>query len=92
MIEQTNDAAIVAEVLQSFEGYNRALDEGDVDALNGYFWNAASTVRFGPTETLFGFDAIAAFRSGKWKGSGGGRASIGSPSPRSAMMSPPPTR
>lgn len=68
-----DDADVIAEVRQSFEAYNSALDRDDVAALNGFFWNSPSTVRFGPTENLFGFGEITAFRSGKWKGTGGGR-------------------
>jgi len=67
MIEQTNDADVVEEVRAQFTAYNAALDAGDAEALNGFFWNSASTVRFGPTETLFGIDSIAAFRLGQWK-------------------------
>jgi hypothetical protein len=69
MIEDTDDAELVAEVRARFTAYNAALDAGDAEALNGFFWNSASTVRFGPTETLFGFDSIAAFRRGTWKAS-----------------------
>ncbi|MBQ0819978.1 DUF3225 domain-containing protein [Microvirga sp. HBU67558] len=68
MIEQTNDPEIVAEVLQSFTRYNQALDAGDTAALNSFFWNSSSTVRFGPSENLFGFEEIAVFRSSRWKG------------------------
>ncbi len=70
MIEQTNDAGIVEEVRQAFLAYNLALDGGDTEALNGFFWNSPSTVRFAPTETLFGYDQIANFRSKQWKGGG----------------------
>ncbi|CAN7642302.1 AtzH-like domain-containing protein [Neorhizobium sp. LjRoot104] len=73
MIKDVNNADVIAEVRKSFDDYNSALDSGDVEALNGFFWNSASTIRFGPTENLFGFEEIAAFRSGKWKGSGGSR-------------------
>jgi len=73
MIEKINDAGVVAEVLDSFTRYNKALDDGDAEALNGFFWNSDSTIRFGPSETLFGYGEISAFRSKKWKGSGGGR-------------------
>ena len=69
MIEDTNNADVVEEVRARFTAYNAALDAGDAEALNGFFWNSSSTVRFGPTETLFGFDSIAAFRRGAWKAS-----------------------
>ncbi len=54
------------EVADAFERYNAALDAGDVDALNGFFWKAAETVRFGPSENLFGHEAITQFRSRRW--------------------------
>ncbi len=73
MIETINDAATVAAVRDCFERYNQALEAGDADALNGFFWQSPATVRFGPAETLVGYDQIAAFRSGKWKGTAGGR-------------------
>lgn len=73
MIEQIDDARVVTEVLDCFERYNKALDDGDTEALNGFFWKSGSTIRFGPGETLFGYEEIATFRSKRWKGGGGGR-------------------
>jgi ketosteroid isomerase-like protein len=73
MIEPNSDPAVVAEVRAAFEAYNAALGAGDVDALNGHFWNSPSTVRFGPTENLFGFEEISAFRSGRWQKTEGAR-------------------
>jgi len=73
MIGTLNAQDTVAAVRDCFERYNAALDTGDTEALNGFFWNSPSTIRFGPTETLIGYEAIAAFRSRKWKGAPGGR-------------------
>ncbi len=73
MIGEIDTEATVAAVRDRFERYNAALDQGDVEALNGFFWNSPATIRFGPTETLFGYEAIAAFRSRTWKGTAGGR-------------------
>ncbi|MYZ48626.1 AtzH-like domain-containing protein [Propylenella binzhouense] len=73
MIEEIDNEETVAEVRDCFLRYNRALDAGDVDALNGFFWNSPATVRFGPGETLFGYDAIAGFRSNRWRGAGPAR-------------------
>lgn len=73
MIGEINEAAAVAAVRGCFEAYNAALDKGDVAALNGFFWNSPLTVRFGPSETLFGYESIASFRSQKWRGSAAGR-------------------
>ena len=74
MIASVNDPDIKAEVRSAFEGYNVALAAGDVEKLNEFFWNSASTVRFGPTENLFGFAEISSFRSSRWKLTGGNRA------------------
>ena len=73
MIGGGDTETTVAAVRECFERYNAALDQGDVEALNGFFWDSPSTIRFGPTETLFGYEAIAAFRSRTWKGAAGGR-------------------
>ncbi len=73
MIGELDTEATVAAVRDCFERYNAALDRGDVEALNGFFWNSPSTIRFGSTETLFGYEAIAAFRARTWKGTTGGR-------------------
>src|SRR3981081_926856 len=67
MIEKINSATIVEEVLSQFKAYNEALDAGDAEALNRFFWESPSTVRFGPTETLFGIQSIVEFRLKQWK-------------------------
>ena len=69
MIENVNAASIVDEIREQFTAYNTALDSGAVGLLNGFFWDSPSTVRFGPTETLFGKDSIASFRLQRWKAS-----------------------
>ncbi len=66
MIEKIDSANIVEEVLFHFKAYNKALDAGDAEALNRFFWDSSSTVRFGPTETLFGIQSIAEFRVKRW--------------------------
>ena len=63
---QVNIPEVVAEVADAHERYNKAIDEGDVAALNGFFKNAPQTLRYGPAENLFGHDAISSFRSNKW--------------------------
>jgi hypothetical protein len=70
MSHEVNLPEIVAEVRQSFERYNVAIESGDTDALNGFFWNSPNTVRFGNGEHLFGHAEIASFRSGVWKPGG----------------------
>ena len=67
MTEPTNIPDVVAEVTDSFQRYNQAIEAGDSAALNGFFWNSPLTLRFGPKEHLFGYDEIANFRTGAWK-------------------------
>jgi hypothetical protein len=69
MIENINTASVVDEISARFTSYNDALDAGDADVLNAFFWDSSSTARFGPTETLFGKDSIANFRLKQWKAS-----------------------
>lgn len=64
-----NAPLIVREVQAAFAAYERALMENDLDALDALFWNSTFTVRFGPGQNLYGFDAIAAFRVGRVGGS-----------------------
>lgn len=73
MIETINNPDIVDEIRGQFTSYNAALDAGSADVLNACFWDSPSTVRFGPTETLFGKDSIARFRLQKWKAPGQSR-------------------
>ena len=64
-----NAPLIVHEVRAAFEAYERALMENDLDALDALFWDSTFTVRFGPGQNLYGFEAIAAFRVGRVGGS-----------------------
>ncbi len=56
---------VKAEVEAAFAAYERALVGNDVAALDGFFLDAATTIRFGGSENLFGFAAIAAFRAAR---------------------------
>lgn len=60
---QINLPEVVAEVQAVFERYETALVSNDVAVLDELFWNSPQTVRYGVTENLYGYDAIAAFRS-----------------------------
>jgi ketosteroid isomerase-like protein len=62
---EINIPEVVAEVTQAFQRYERALVNNDVAVLDALFWNNTCTLRFGITENLYGYDAIAAFRSGR---------------------------
>jgi hypothetical protein len=60
-----NDPDVVAEVTAAFQRYEQALVGNDVATLDELFWNSPHTLRFGLFENLYGYDAIAGFRSGR---------------------------
>jgi hypothetical protein len=64
-----NDPMVVAEVTAEFERYEVALLGNDIATLNGLFWNSPLTLRYGVGERLYGYDAIAAFRTARAGGS-----------------------
>ena len=53
----------IADVRAVFDRYEQALMRNDPAVLDEIFWADPRTVRFGITETLFGHDAIRAFRA-----------------------------
>ena len=58
-----NQESALAEVKTVFARYETALVTNDVVALDHLFWNSEHTVRYGASETLYGFQEIAAFRA-----------------------------
>jgi hypothetical protein len=56
---------IHAEVVAAFERYETALTTNDVAVLDELFKAAPTTVRYGVTENLYGYDEIAAFRAAR---------------------------
>ncbi|MEM7523684.1 MAG: oxalurate catabolism protein HpxZ [Pseudomonadota bacterium] len=60
-----NDPTTVAAVRDAFDHYERALMDNDLATLDALFWDHPQTTRYGPRETLYGFDAIQAFRKGR---------------------------
>lgn len=56
---------VVAEVRAEFERYEKALGENDVATLNATFRKDPRTIRYGGTESLYGYDEIAAFRAAR---------------------------
>ena len=58
-----NDPAVVAEVTDAFERYERALLAHDADELDAMFVASAKTVRYGVAEIQHGIDEIRAFRA-----------------------------
>ncbi|MET0547130.1 MAG: oxalurate catabolism protein HpxZ [Caulobacterales bacterium] len=64
-----NDAETLAEVEAAFAAYEAALMANDLTTLDALFWDSPLTIRFGPGQNLYGFEAIAAFRVGRVGGS-----------------------
>jgi hypothetical protein len=62
---QINLPEVVAEVTAAFQRYEAALVSNDVAVLDELFWNSAHTVRYGATENLYGYEAIATFRANR---------------------------
>lgn len=62
---EINIPEVVAEVTSAFERYERALVDNDVATLDAIFWNSPHALRFGVNENLYGYDAIANFRSNR---------------------------
>lgn len=62
---EINIPEVVAEVTAAFHQYERALIENDIEVLDQLFWRSELTLRFGLNENLYGYDAIAAFRSNR---------------------------
>lgn len=60
-----DDPAIVAEITAAFEAYERALMANDVAALGYFFWSDPRVLRYGPTENLYGPEAIANYRAAR---------------------------
>lgn len=62
---EINRPDVVAEVTAAFERYERALVSNDVATLDELFWQSPHTIRYGATENLYGYGAIAAFRASR---------------------------
>jgi hypothetical protein len=58
-----NDPSVVREIEAESAGYDRALGNNDVAALNGFFFDSPLTIRYGIAENLYGYPEIQAFRS-----------------------------
>ena len=57
-----NEPKVLAEVTAAFERYDRAVNDNDIEALTGSFWNSPLTVRYGIAEQLYGYEQIGQFR------------------------------
>ena len=62
---EINIPEVKAEVEAVFARYEAALVGNDVAVLDELFWKSPLTLRFGGGENLYGYDAIAAFRSAR---------------------------
>lgn len=56
---------VKAEVTAAFAGYERALVDNDIAALDAFFLDRPSTIRYGMGENLYGYAEIAAFRAAR---------------------------
>jgi hypothetical protein len=56
---------VVTEVRAAFERYEQALVSNDVAVLDAIFHDDARTIRYGISENLYGYGAIAAFRGAR---------------------------
>ncbi|AXS40939.1 oxalurate catabolism protein HpxZ [Breoghania sp. L-A4] len=56
---------VKAEVEAAFAAYEAALVGNDVAVLDTLFLNAPTTIRYGASENLYGYDEIAAFRAAR---------------------------
>jgi hypothetical protein len=56
---------VVAEVRAAFDRYEQALVANDVAALDAMFHDDPRTIRYGGTESLYGYQEIEAFRAAR---------------------------
>ena len=60
---EVNIPSVVAELTETFERYEKALDANDVDGLDTFFWRNAATTRLANAQHGYGFDAIHRHRA-----------------------------
>lgn len=65
MIGAIDIPAVKAEAEAAFAAYERALVTNDVAALDAFFLDAPTTIRYGVGENLYGYAAIADFRAAR---------------------------
>ncbi|QRF58001.1 oxalurate catabolism protein HpxZ [Variovorax paradoxus] len=56
---------VLAEVEAVFARYEHALVNNEVEVLDELFWASPTTLRYGATENLYGYEAIQAFRASR---------------------------
>ena len=62
---EINLPEVHADVAAQFARYETALTTNDVAVLDELFWDCPHTLRYGATENLYGYHAIANFRAGR---------------------------
>jgi len=60
--QDINRPEVLAEVGAVFRRYEAALTANDIDVLDELFWDSGFTLRYGTGESLYGIEAIRAFR------------------------------
>jgi hypothetical protein len=60
-----NLPAVKTEVEAAFGLYETALVTNDIGTLQELFWDSPHTIRYGLSENLYGYQAIAAFRAAR---------------------------
>jgi hypothetical protein len=63
--QDVNRREVVAEVTAVFQRYETALTSNDIETLDKLFWDTGFTLRYGTGESLYGIDAIRAFRQAR---------------------------
>ncbi len=62
---EINNPDVKAEVEAAFAAYEIALTTNDVTALDAFFLDNPTTIRYGGGENLYGYAQIQAFRAGR---------------------------
>lgn len=62
---QINLPEVLAEVTAACDRYEWALTSNAVAVLDELFWRSPHTLRYGATENLYGYEAIAGFRAAR---------------------------
>ena len=73
-----DDPQTKAEVEAQFAAYERALVSNDVTTLDRFFHASDAAIRYGAGESLYGYQAIKAFRAARPAASRGGSRRPGS--------------
>lgn len=63
--EEVDIPSVKAEVETAFAAYERALVSNDVAALDEFFLDRPTTIRYGVGENLYGYLEVAAFRAAR---------------------------